>query len=202
MKILKKPLLKFLSYTIIILVVKNPIVYADEPDNQEEQDTPIAKVLSVATGDWNEDERIDSAVLMKTNEIVELYLYLNNKENEQELVLHKKDVVWSGAMEGTEPYLKPKNKSASLFIHSENDSIGRNRWHQRLTISYRDEAFIVTGYTYDDRDTLDPQKGFSCDVNLVTGKGFKDKKEFKIAGQKIKLEDWTQEHIPKQCIAE
>ena len=205
MKPLNKCLLKFLTAVIISLVTINSVVYADETTSKKDEkeveviDTPVVKVLSVTTGDWNEDERIDSAVLMKVDEIVELYLYLGNEDGDQEQVFHKKDIAWSGAMAGTEPYLKPKNKTASLFIHSENEAIGRNRWHQRLTITYREEAFMVTGYTYDDRDTLEPEKKSSCDVNLFTGKGFKDKTEFKIEAQKINLEDWTEKSIPEQC---
>ena len=204
---------KFLATMIFVLATASFSAFAEpesEPKNIEPKNTETkektetvekaeVKVLSVVTGDWNEDKQTDAAVLMKNDEEIEIYLYLANKENKQALILKKKDIAWTGAMAGTEPYLEPKKKSSSFFIHSENDAIGRNRWHRRLTIAYRDDAFLVVGYTHDDWDTLEPENTNNCDVNLLTGSGFKNKKEFKTEVQKIKLEDWTEENIPEQC---
>lgn len=155
-------------------------------------------VLTVIAADLNDDKQIDTAMLLKSGDQADFYLYLANNAGEMELKLSKKNLVWSGAMAGTLPQLKMA-KDGGLLIYSQNDSIGRNRWHQRLSVDYRDKEFLVTGYVYDERDTLDPKFSLACDVNLLTGKGIKNKVEFKIEAQKIKLSDWSDAKIPKQC---
>jgi hypothetical protein len=164
--------------------------------------TPAEKsenlILSIIAADVNADKQIDTAILLKSEDQADLYLYLGNATGDMALKLVKKNLVWSGALAGTLPQLKMA-KGGGIFIYSENDAIGRDRWHQRLSVDYRDNDFVVTGYTYDAQDTLDPKSGFNCDVNLLTGGGIQNKKPFKIAGQKIKLTDWADEKIPKQC---
>ena len=167
----------------------------DADTKKTESENPI---LSVVAADWNADKRIDSAILLKSADQADLYLYLSNAAGDMELKLAKKNLVWSGALAGTLPQLKLA-KDGGLLIQSENDAIGRDRWHQRLSIDYRDNDFLVTGYTYDAQDTLNPKFSLSCDVNLLTGKGVKNNKAFKIDGQKIKLSDWTDEKAPKEC---
>ena len=137
-------------------------------------------------------------MLLKSGDQADVYLYLANPAGDLELKLARKNLVWSGAMAGTLPQLKVA-KDGGLLIYSQNDSIGRNRWHQKLSVDYRDKEFVVTGYVYDERDTLDPKFSLNCDVNLLTGKGIKNKTEFKIEAQKIKLSDLSDEKIPKQC---
>lgn len=165
------------------------------PAVSEKAENPI---LSVVTVDLNSDKRTDAAILLKSGDQADLYLYQLNAAGDMELKLTKKNIVWSGALAGTLPQLKTA-RSGVLLIYSENDAIGRNRWHQRLSVDYRDNDFQVTGYSYDERDTLDTKSGSSCDVNLLTGKGIKDKKSFKIESQKIKLSDWSDEKAPKEC---
>lgn len=177
-----------------------PAVAKAEPEKitceiPEKVENPI---LSVVVADLNGDKLIDSAMLLKSGDQADFYLYLTNAAGEMELKLSKKNLVWSGAMAGTLPQLKIA-KDGGLLVYSQNDSIGRNRWHQRLSVDYRDKEFIVTGYVYDERDTLDPKFSLVCDVNLLTGKGLKNKAEFKIEAQKIKLSDWADTKIPKQC---
>ncbi len=188
MEKLNKFTYKFLTMLIIILSTISSITYAKE-----------SNVLSAVAGDWNQDQRLDAAVLMKNKEVVELYIFLADKKNQLQTVLYKKDIVWMGSMEGTMPYLKPKKKGSSLLIMSENDSVGRHRWFQILTAAYRENTFMIGGYTYESRDTLEPDSIHSCDVNLFTGNGFRDKKAFKIVGQRIKLKDWSDENIPVEC---
>jgi len=188
MEKLNKFTYKFLAMLIIILSTISSITYAKE-----------SNVLSAVAGDWNQDERLDAAVLMKNDDIAELYIFLADKKNQLQTVLYKKDIVWMGSMEGAIPYLEPKEKGGSLLIISENDSIGRHRWFQILTAAYREKTFMIGGYTYESRDTLKPDSIHSCDVNLFTGKGFRDKKAFKIVGQKIKLKDWSDDNIPTEC---
>lgn len=189
MEKLNKFTYKFLATLIITLSMMSSMTYAKE-----------SNVLSVIAGDWNQDKRLDAAVLMKNkNDVVEIYIFLADKKNQLQTVLYKKDIVWMGSMEGTFPYLESKKKGGSLLIMSENDSIGRHRWFQILTMAYREKTFMIGGYTYESRDTLRPDGIHNCDVNLFTGNGFRNKKPFKIAGQKIKLKNWSDENIPTEC---
>jgi hypothetical protein len=155
------------------------------------------QTISVVTGDWNQDKRLDAAVLMKNKDAVELYVFLAEPKGLRQFAYHK-DIVWTGTMEGTQPYLQATGRG-SLLINSENDSVGRNRWQQTLTVSYRDQQFMVAGYTYSSYDTLDLKNTFDCDLNVFTGRGLKNKQAFKIKAQKIKLKDWTDAYISKQC---
>ncbi|MCK5898066.1 MAG: hypothetical protein KAG06_03230 [Methylococcales bacterium] len=189
MKILTKLKAKPILCMTLLLMTISPMTLAKK-----------SETISVATGDWNQDKRLDAAVLIKNKDVVELYIFLATKKGLQPLA-HKKDIVWMGAMGGTPPNLTVKGRG-SLLINSENDSIGRNRWQQTLTVSYRDKNFMVGGYTYNSYDTLDLKKTFHCDLNLFTGRGIKNNKAFKIAPQKIKLSNWSDEHIAKQCADE
>ncbi|MCK5872029.1 MAG: hypothetical protein KAG26_04305 [Methylococcales bacterium] len=175
-----------LCLTVLLMSIA-PLTYAKK-----------SNTISVATGDWNQDKRLDAAVLMKNKGVVELYIFLATQKGLQPLA-YKKDIVWTGTMDGTEPYLKAKGRG-SLLINSENDSVGRNRWQKTLTVSYRDKNFMVGGYTYNSYDTLDLNKTFTCDLNLFTGHGIKNKKAFNVAPQKIKLNNWNEERMVKQCV--
>ncbi len=165
----------------------------------------IKNLFAVEISDWNNDGSMDKAVLARSenkNNIdnddgAVLYIYLSN--DHQGTLITKKNIAWAGALWGTTPTLS-LNKSGSLLIHSMNESIGRNRWNQKLTLSYRNNKFIVSGYNYASYDTLVKDSQFTCDVNLLTGKGKLNDKTFHIAKQKIALEDWNEKLIPKKCL--
>ena len=183
----------------MMLVATSPAIYADDSDDKQKDDTKT-EVLSTITGDWNADKILDSAVLMRNKELVELYIYFNNKKSELTEVFYKKDVVWTGALEGTKPYLETNDAKTSLLIYSENTAIGRHRWSQILTVAYRNKNFLVGGYTHNSWDTIDLKTASKCDLNLFTGKGIKNEKDsFKVDAQKIKLKDWNSEFAPKAC---
>lgn len=79
------------------------------------------------------------------------------------------DVAWTGAMAGQAPWLE-LTPGGSLAVISENTGIGRDRWHMTLTIAHRD-GLRVAGVTYEWYDTLDPEAGGTCDLNLLSGRG-------------------------------
>jgi len=183
-----------------------PNTYAETLEAEEsapvievEAEIEPSKILSIEVGDWNQDGATDSAILLKEAGEVALSLYLADDKGEQILKLHKENIAWSGDFSGTLPSLKKHGKQDSLLIHSENDAVGRGRWQQTLTIAYRDETFMVVGYTYNSHDTLDPETNLSCDVNLVTGKGFKNDKAVTLKAKRFKLRTWTDGNIPDIC---
>ena len=93
----------------------------------------------------------------------------------------------------------PVNGRGSLVVSSENDAIGRDRWHQALTVALRDGRFVVVGITRDSHDTLDPKAGGSCDLNLATGRGTAMGKPVTVAAAPVPLADWSDDKLPKLC---
>ncbi|MEY4767620.1 MAG: hypothetical protein RL637_259, partial [Pseudomonadota bacterium] len=166
----------------------------DEPSSE----MPANQVLSTIAVDWNSDHFIDSAVLLKSGNQADLYLYFANIKGDLDLKLHKKGLVWAGILPGTQPSLsvKTNEKTPVLTVNAENSSVGQHRWSQRISIEYRRPDFFVTAYAYNDLEAGDEG---SCDVNLLTGQGFKDKKPFHIEPRKIKLSAWSEDYIPSEC---
>ena len=159
-------------------------------------------VLSVLTGDWNDDGNFDkSLLLLSESEPGEtlLLIYLSDTNTSDiKLEVEKIGIAWIGSMWGTIPSLDLNNRG-SLVVTSVNDSIGRNRWTQKITIAYRNKRFVVVGYSYSAYDTLDPKYTLECDINLLTGKGKRDGKPFSSSSGPIAVERWSEETIPKEC---
>lgn len=183
---------------IATLLALSTTSFASTPSNQL---IDPAKVVGFIAGDWNDDGGKDHAILVGPNnedDDVGLYVFLEDNRNSPELALFKSNLAWSGAMWGNTPSLAI-NKAGSLQVISQNQAIGRNRWSKTLTIAYRNNDFVVAGYTFEAYDTLDPDYSLSCDVNLLTGKGVKNKKPFKTTAKAIKLADWSDQSNPEQC---
>lgn len=96
-----------------------------------------------------------------------------------------------GGMAGTESTLSV-SKDGDLLINQKNESVGRDRWERTLTISYRNGRYVVSGFTYNFRDTLDPKTGGSCDYNLLTGKGVKNGRPVHVKKVLLPLEKVTE----------
>ncbi len=167
-------------------------------------ETPnFANVLSAVTLDFAGDGRQDRAVLVQNADAsADLYIYLAKDEAGSESVLTlaelKKSLVFSGAMWGQLPSLDVNGKG-SLLIKSENEGVGRDRWSQVLTVVYRNKEFLIGGVAYSARDTLDPKSGGACDLNLLSGKGLRNGKPVEGKTAPIKLTDWSDEKLPKEC---
>jgi hypothetical protein len=161
------------------------------------------RVLSAVTLNFTDGGATDRAVLVDNLDAgADLYLYLSLDDAKPDApvkpALVKKNAAWSGAMWGTRPSLEVSGKG-SLLIKSGNEAIGRGRWTQTLTVVYRDKDFVVAGVTRDERDTLDLKAGGSCDLNLLTGKGKRDGKPVETKFPAMKLADWSDEKLPKEC---
>lgn len=114
---------------------------------------------------------IDRATL---NEIPEggdadLIIWMRQPDGSLDSRTNALSLVWVGGI-GQQPELAVTSHG-SLLVHSMNDSIGRNRWHQTLTVAWRKGVFTLAGYTYSSYDTLDIENSSTCDVNLLSGKG-------------------------------
>jgi len=146
---------------------------------------------------------MDRAVLLENGDSgVDLYIYralAPSSDKSATPALVKKNAAWSGAMWGQLPSLETNAKGA-LLIKSANDSIGRDRWSQTLTVIYRDKQFIVAGLTRETRDTLDLKNHHSCDLNFLSGKGVRDGKPVALKTPAPKLADWSDEKLPGACV--
>ena len=153
------------------------------------------RIVAAATGDWNQDGANDLALLVEPAEGGDdensIYLYLNNEVGKLTLQSIVPDLV-SGqfGVYGQAPSIRAL-PNGSMQIVSRNDAVGRDRWEKILTIAYRDDDFVVAGFTYASRDTLDPNDVTECDLNLLTGKGTANGKPIADGGGTIPLSDWT-----------
>lgn len=140
-------------------------------------------IVQAAIGDFNKDGAPDLVLLTRGTEDMDLLFFLRDRERDYlkpaGMALNK---VWGqigpDAFYGQEPELKAM-ANGSIQITTRNDSIGRNRWSQTLTLAYRNTDFIVAGFTYSYHDTLDLAASGDCDLNVLTGKGIANKADGK-----------------------
>jgi len=122
-------------------------------------------------GDLTGDGIIDRAELRETAEggEADLLIWQGQANGDLKLRSQANAVVWVGGI-GQQPELMI-SPYGSLLVVSMNESIGRDRWHETLTVAWRKGAFLLAGYTMEWYDTLNLANAGICDVNLLTGKG-------------------------------
>ncbi len=158
-------------------------------------DFPADRIIAMASGDWDKDGTADLAVIATpgddSGDDNGLYIYLAKPdESRLTLALSLPNSIWGDlTMSGREPELAAL-ANGSFTITTKNDSVGRDRWRQSLTIAYRNFDFIVAGYTYAAYDTLDPNAGAECDLNVLTGKGKTSGGTVSGQAQFALLKDW------------
>ncbi|PZR43857.1 MAG: hypothetical protein DI537_61780, partial [Stutzerimonas stutzeri] len=146
-------------------------------------------------GDWNKDGVADLVLVAtpgdNSGEDNGLYVYIAKpEENRLTLALTLPNTIWGNlAMYGQEPELAAL-ANGSFTLTTKNDSVGRDRWRQSLTIAYRNFDFIVAGYTFSSYDTLNPDAGSECDLNVLTGKGKARGQPIAGRAQFVLLKDW------------
>lgn len=167
-------------------------------------DFPADRIVAMASGDWNKDGSADLAVIATpgddSGDDNGLYIYLaETNENRLTLALSLPNSVWGDlTMSGREPELAAL-ANGSFTITTKNDSVGRDRWRQSLTVAYRNFDFIVAGYTYSSYDTLDPNASAECDLNVLTGKGKTSGGPVSGQAQFALLKDWKDETARAIC---
>jgi hypothetical protein len=167
------------------------------------------RIIDAAIADWNKDGKPDLALLVasppddQADNTIGIYIYLRDDEHSLlKLAAGAPDKVWGNiepdGIVGEEPSIKAL-ANGSIAVISQNDAVGRERWEQTLTLAFRNNAFVVAGYTYNYRDTLDTKAGFTCDYNVLTGKAAKGGKDLKAEAKTIKIEDWNDDVGQKGC---
>ena len=172
------------------------VVSAALPASSTAADFPADRIIAMASGDWNKDGTPDLAVIAtpgdESGDDSGLYVYVAKpEENRLTLALSLPNTVWGSLpiMAGQEPELAAL-ANGSFTLVTKNESIGRDRWRQTLTIAYRNFDFIVAGYTFSSYDTLNPDGGSECDVNVLTGKGESNGRPVAGKAQFVLLKDW------------
>jgi hypothetical protein len=161
----------------------------------EAADFPAERIAAMASGDWNKDGVADLVLVAtpgdNSGEDNGLYVYIAKpEENRLTLALTLPNTIWGNlAMYGQEPELAAL-ANGSFTLTTKNDSVGRDRWRQSLTIAYRNFDFIVAGYTFSSYDTLNPDAGSECDLNVLTGKGKARGQPIAGRAQFVLLKDW------------
>lgn len=159
------------------------------------------RVIDVITADWNGDGDFDRAVLIEGAEDADLRIYLSNGGEEgMALTVSRPGIVWRGAMWGTLPSLG-LNAAGSLQVLSGNQSIGRHRWQETLTIAWRGGRFVVAGFTFESHDTLEAGLNRHCDVNFLSGRGLLDDVPFETDHRSPPLAEWSPTFVPPECAA-
>lgn len=161
------------------------------------------RVISTVTLSFGDDGSTDRAVLVDNFDAgADLYIFRSIEDAKPDSPMNptlvKKAAAWNGAMWGSRPSLDTNAKN-SLIVKSQNDAIGRDRWSETLTIVYRGHEFLVAGLTYESHDNLDPRAGGSCDFNFLSGKGVRNGKPVEIKSGVVRLIDWSDEKLPKEC---
>jgi hypothetical protein len=161
------------------------------------------RVISTVTLSFGDDGSTDRAVLVDNFDAgADLYIFRSIEDAKPDSPMNptlvKKAAAWNGAMWGSRPSLDTNAKN-SLIVKSQNDAIGRDRWSETLTIVYRGHEFLVAGLTYESHDNLDPRAGGSCDLNFLSGKGVRNGKPVEIKSGAVRLIDWSDEKLLKEC---
>src|SRR4051812_31313522 len=96
-------------------------------------------IVAAVTGDWNQDGVPDLALLVRGSDNMDLHFFLQAKDGgylQSAGVARGK--VWGtaepGGIVGREPDLKAL-PNGSIQVITKNDSIGRDRWNQTLTLA-------------------------------------------------------------------
>ncbi|TYC56297.1 hypothetical protein FMN50_10255 [Rhodobacterales bacterium] len=194
-------MLKFAPHAVGLLAVVALSISAWRPASAQGQAgdmVPASAVVGVETVPV--DGNIDRfrAVLIESDEGGDLYIFSNESGGGWTEKVHAPNLVWRGSMYGQEPWLDATEKG-SVKVFSENSAVGRNRWEQVLTIAYRNDEFVVAGFTYTYYDTLDPDANGKCDVNLLTGKGDLNGKAIRSSVKAVKVDEWSMDTTIPEC---
>ncbi len=134
------------------------------------------QVVATLTGNWDDETFIDRAVLLQVDDeklgpVLDFIIYAEDSNTYEYIEVGRiHDVAWNGRMWGSHASMI-ENEAGSIQINSMNEAIGRDRWHEELTIAFRDDAYRVAGFYNDWYDTLDLENGGACSLNFLTGEG-------------------------------
>ncbi|WP_139103194.1 hypothetical protein [Pararhodobacter sp. CCB-MM2] len=167
------------------------------------------RLVAALSGDWDADQQFDAATITVDDEGGTVFtLYHGDAIGGLQPGITLTDVFWSGTLAGTLPSFEPRSDS-SFAVLTQQTAIGRNPWHQLLTIAYRNGEYLVAGYDYDTYDRIDVDHSGSCSVNLLTGRYVLDvdpegptppyRREGTGADRAFPLAQLTMDYRPEAC---
>ena len=183
---------------MLALACQPAIAQAPEPPSQQKP-TPVVSTLTLDVNNDGVADRVDLVFDGETD--VDLNIYLGRKgESEFDAApsFTKKAIAYHGNSPGQNASLEAGAKG-SFIILSLNESVPRDRWEKKLTITFRNKDFVVAALNYTESDTQDPNEGGTCDVNFVTGRSVKDGKAIADKVELIPLKDWEPDFLPPAC---
>lgn len=155
-------------------------------------------VFSAVVGEWNNDGTPDHAVLVRNGpDALDLYIYTSDPTPDDRLNMKLAVYVpgFASVSADMDNTLELESKTYNSLQYSEYYMKGG---YETLTLSYRGGQFVVSGVTFISYDNLNDTV-FSCDVNLLTGKGIVDKKPVKVAVGGVPVAEWNLETDLKIC---
>jgi len=131
------------------------------------QDTTVPPVAALVL-DWNQDAAPDAVWLTRGSEhSADVHIRMGGADGPHP-VLTIPGAVYFGSWIGQAPGLEALTDT-SFAMTSEQTGHGPTPWMARVTVAFRNGGLMVTGYSHDYYDRLDPEHWGSCDVNLLTG---------------------------------
>lgn len=152
---------------VLTALFSSTLAFAGNTEAQPE----ASKVVTSIVLDMDKDSAADTAYLARSNDPSEsdldLWVKLSSSAKYYKVTGIAQDMNGGMAGQGTALVATP---AGSLQVMSYNESVGRTRWEERVTLAYRRNTLTLAGYTYTQRDTLDLTYDV-CDVNLLSLKG-------------------------------
>lgn len=156
------------------------------------------RVLASVTFDIDDDAIPDRALLVDTDEYVDLLVYTGDGTGGMELRATGDGMLWNGGLWGSFPGLDIDEDGRLLAIH-QNEAIGRHRWREVFTIGWHGGRVAVTRYGWESYDTLDPAEGRTCEADFLTGEATRDGAALRIPAMPVPIDEWRADERPPFC---
>lgn len=157
-------------------------------------------ILSSLSFDWNLDGELDKATLIQSKQFddqADLVITLSYGNGDKSTTWVADSIAWYGVSPGTSVSLS-LNIRGSIVISSGNSSIGRGRWTRDLVVAHRHNELVIAGFWFESIDTVIGTR-LVCDVNFLTGQGFRNQSTFNFSARFTKLESWDDKLLQQIC---
>ncbi len=155
------------TLTLLTTLALCNLAFAGNTTKQPQKD----KILSSLTLDLDGDSYPDVAYLTladnATQEELDLWIKLSSQDQYYKISALAENMLTG--LSGLSNDLEV-NSAGSLKVVSYNDSVGRSRWTETVTLAFRNKSLKLAGYTFTEADTVDSSYS-SCDVNVLSLQG-------------------------------
>lgn len=165
----------------------------------------FSKVLSAISGDWNNDNKLDNAVLLKGEMENQADLTVTLSGLAEPIIV--KDVAWvEPNLFGVSPTLETYVEPNTFQLKSMNGESGMS-WEKEILVAYNDGKMVIAAYHREDSSEGDGDSSLKydkeCDINLLTGQGQVEEDGEKTKGNSEEalplLSDFSSEYTPEFC---